>query len=63
MGKFNVSDRWVARTVRERNYSSITKTWLASWAKEWEETRTEAEKLLNIRHRELRRELRKAGDL
>lgn len=63
MEKFYVTDRWVARTVLEKNSSSITKKWLANWAKEWEETRTEAEKLLNIRHRELIRELRKAGDL
>lgn len=63
MEKFYVTDRWVARTVLEKNNSSITKKWLADWAKEWEETRTEAEKLLNIRRRNLRRELRKAGDL
>lgn len=63
MGKFYVTDRWVARAIIEKNNSSITKKWLADWAKEWEQTRTEAEKLLNIRHRELRRELRKAGEL
>lgn len=62
MGSFIVTDRWVARTVLEKN-NSITKKWLADQAKEWEQTRTEAEKLLNIRHRELRRELRKAGEL
>ena len=65
MGNFVVTDRWIARTVLEKNNSSITKKWLADWAKEWENTRTEADKLLTIRRRELRSELqerRKAGE-